>query len=478
MHVRYYLPLSALACISPTLLPMNDTQPAPPEFSVSPELQALLDAANGAVFLLDAQMRVLAMNQCGLRHFGVAPEQMIGSNIMALFDEAVASARTAVIEQVLRTAQPQILEDERLGRHFRHSIAPVLDHGGRATRVAVFVQDITEQRRTQAQLQESEALYRFLTENSADVVWQLDAQMRFSFISQADEHVRGFKREEVIGTSVLDVYTPEGKAILGQVIRQREEKLARGEAIEPSICFEAPELRRDGSVFWAETVSTRILDAEGRITGFVGVTRNIEERRRYQAMLEEANRQLTAQLEEISALQARLWEQAVRDALTGLYNRHHLHDTLARDLARAARLSQPLVLALIDLDRFKEINDQHGHSGGDSVLRGVARLLQSLARESDVVCRYGGEEFLIVLPGMSLAHAGLRSETWRRLLADSPIPCNEASIQVTASFGLAAFPEHGKSADQLIRSADLALYESKRRGRNCVTSYAELSDQT
>ncbi|GAB4060560.1 diguanylate cyclase [Uliginosibacterium sediminicola] len=453
---------------------MNDPHPTTPEFSVSPDLQALLDAATGLAFLLDAQMRVLAMNQRGLQHFGLPPEVMIGSNIMTLFDEAVASARTAVIEQVLRTAQPQTLEDERNARHFRHSIAPVLDHSGHATRVAVFVQDITPQRQTQAQLQESEALYRFLTENSADVVWQLDAQMRFTFISQADERMRGFKREEVIGTSVLDVYPPEGKAILAEVIRVREEKLARGETIAPSICFEAPELRRDGSVFWAETVSTRILDAEGRITGFVGVTRNIEERRRDQAMLEEANRQLTAQLEEISALQARLWEQAVRDALTGLYNRHYLHDTLSRDLARAARLGQPLTLVLIDLDHFKDINDQHGHSGGDAVLKEVARLLQSLSRESDVVCRYGGEEFLVVLPGMSLAHAGQRTEAWRLQLADSPMPCHAETIKVTASFGLAAFPEHGKTADQLIRSADLALYESKRRGRNCVTRYTEL----
>ncbi|MBS1209900.1 MAG: diguanylate cyclase [Proteobacteria bacterium] len=436
-----------------------------------PNLQGLIDASTGASILIDRDGVILAINETGARRFKLSREAAIGRNLLGLFPEDLARTRQQILLQVRHDGQPNIFEDEREGRYYRNSALPVFNQHGQVEQIGIFSEDITERRLIEQKLQESEAQYRFLAESTSDVVWHLDARMCFSYISSADFRERGFLREEVIGTPVAEVYTPEGKAILNAVISERMAKQARGEKVEQTIRFEAPELRKDGSVFWAETVSTRILDANGQICGFVGITRNIEERRSYQLKLEEANQQLKTQLAEISALQRLLEEKAVRDALTGLYNRHYLHETLSRELARARREKTSLAIVMMDLDLFKTINDTYGHATGDQVIRMTATILQQGSRESDIACRYGGEEFLVVLPDISLEHALMRAETWRTAIADAHLPHEGGTIQTTASLGISIFPGQADDIDELLAAADAALYASKHRGRNCVSVF-------
>lgn len=177
---------------------------------------------------------------------------------------------------------------------------------------------------------------------------------------------------------------------------------------------------------------------------------------------------LQKQLDEINALQRQLSEQANRDALTGLYNRRYLDSTLERELARCQREGLPLSLMLIDLDHFKQINDTYGHQAGDEVLKQLADMLSAQARSADVVCRFGGEEFLLLLPNMPQAVALERAEQWQRDFAANTIVFGEFRMQATLSIGLASYPGHGTSAQALIRSADRALYRAKTEGRNRV----------
>ena len=187
--------------------------------------------------------------------------------------------------------------------------------------------------------------------------------------------------------------------------------------------------------------------------------------------LRQSEQALQRQLEEINALQARLSEQANRDPLTGLYNRRYLDSTLERELARCQREGQPLSLMLIDLDHFKLVNDTWGHPAGDEVLRQLADMLASRARLADVACRYGGEEFLLLLPGMPLAVAQERAERWRQDFAGTTVLFGELAIRATLSVGIAGYPGHGTTAQQLIRHADQALYRAKAEGRNRVAVY-------
>lgn len=187
---------------------------------------------------------------------------------------------------------------------------------------------------------------------------------------------------------------------------------------------------------------------------------------------------LQRQLEEIHVLQARLSEQANRDPLTGLYNRRYLDTTLERELARCQREGQPLSLMLIDLDHFKLVNDTWGHQAGDEVLRQLADMLASHARLADVACRYGGEEFLLLLPGMPQAVAQERAERWRQDFAGTTVLFGELAIRATLSVGIAGYPGHGTTAQQLIRHADQALYRAKAGGRNRVALYEPLPPST
>lgn len=210
----------------------------------------------------------------------------------------------------------------------------------------------------------------------------------------------------------------------------------------------------------------------GSHKGAVLIHRDITERKQWEARQKVAKKQLKLQLAEISTLKNLLQEQAIRDPLTGLYNRRYLDETLSRDLSLAKRDGYPLTLVMLDLDHFKHVNDTYGHAAGDEVLKAVATILLEGARESDMICRYGGEEFLISLPGMSTEHALQRVETWRTKFAETPIHFGEFCIHLTLSAGIAGFPEHGSDADVLKSRADEAMYSSKHHGRNRVTCFA------
>ncbi len=184
--------------------------------------------------------------------------------------------------------------------------------------------------------------------------------------------------------------------------------------------------------------------------------------------LMEANDALHRNLREIDELQEQLREQANRDPLTGLYNRRYLDSTLERELARCKRGGTPLALILIDIDHFKQVNDTYGHQAGDEVLLRLAAMLASMARAGDVACRYGGEEFLLLMPTMPLASARERAEALRAAFADMEVSFGAFKLRTTVSVGIAAYPGHGISADELIRNADTALYRAKNLGRNRV----------
>ena len=182
-------------------------------------------------------------------------------------------------------------------------------------------------------------------------------------------------------------------------------------------------------------------------------------------------KQLEDQLEEITLLHAKLNEQAVHDPLTGLYNRRYLDETLSRELSRAHRENHSLAVVMLDLDHFKQVNDTYGHAAGDTVLKELATLLNSGVRESDMVFRFGGEEFLIAMPNINAEQALQRVEALRLALAARIIRHGDAAIMITLSAGISLFPQHGEDTRILIAGADHALYQSKNGGRNRVTMF-------
>jgi diguanylate cyclase (GGDEF)-like protein len=159
--------------------------------------------------------------------------------------------------------------------------------------------------------------------------------------------------------------------------------------------------------------------------------------------------------------------QAVRDGLTGLYNRRYFEEAAERELARAKRYHRQLSMMVLDVDHFKRFNDTHGHDAGDSLLREVGQLLRSSVRQSDVACRYGGEEFVLILPESSPEEALRRANQIREAFHRLGLSHHGKALgSVSVSIGIAAYPDHGLERDVIVRSADAALYRAKHEGRD------------
>ncbi|MFM9862097.1 MAG: diguanylate cyclase [Micropepsaceae bacterium] len=168
-------------------------------------------------------------------------------------------------------------------------------------------------------------------------------------------------------------------------------------------------------------------------------------------------------------LRDQLRDQSIRDVLTGLYNRRYLLETARREFQRAARGGQSVAVLSIDVDHFKRFNDNHGHDAGDTVLRAVSEAITATFRGDDVPCRFGGEEFVALLPGASLQEARDRAEELRAKIEATTVRYGDGNLpRITISVGVAAFPEFGNGVIEVLKVADAALYEAKRNGRNRV----------
>jgi diguanylate cyclase (GGDEF)-like protein len=237
--------------------------------------------------------------------------------------------------------------------------------------------------------------------------------------------------------------------------------------------------------FWREEIQihndqTRYLELVGRPIkrtsqtpqGWLLVFNDITSIKEKELEVQETNRKLMVQLAETERLKDILEEQAVRDSLTNLYNRRFLEDTLEREIARAIRNIHFIALLMLDIDYFKMVNDQHGHDVGDQVLCVMAEVLTSCCRKEDVACRFGGEEFLLLIPNISVKAASARAEEIRSTFIQR---CKDLSeqVNVTVSIGISMFPQHADTAKTLFRRADQALYLAKHAGRNQVCFASE-----
>ncbi|MGH8300843.1 MAG: sensor domain-containing diguanylate cyclase [Steroidobacteraceae bacterium] len=196
-----------------------------------------------------------------------------------------------------------------------------------------------------------------------------------------------------------------------------------------------------------------------------------------QSLSDDVQRLASALAEQLSLavgnlrLQETLRSGSERDPLTDLYNRRHLEISLQRELARAMRHGFPVSLVMLDVDHFKAFNDTNGHDAGDEVLRNVAHVLKRHTRAEDVACRYGGEEFLIVLPACPVDDAYSKAEAIREAIAQLHVFSRGIALpRITASLGIACHPEDGERMEDLIAGADAALYRAKSTGRNCIAA--------
>lgn len=324
-------------------------------------------------------------------------------------------------------------------------------------------QTILEHQQTEDELRKSESHFRMMTENVVDVVWKLDSEYRFTYISPADEKRRGYRADEVIGRHVFEMFDEEGIESIKSAAQQRHESERNGIALT-DVTLEARHRCKDGSWIWGEIRYNPEFDSQGKVIGFYGISREITERKQMQDQV----RQL-----------------AFYDALTMLPNRHLLNDRLNQAMATSKRKGCYGALMFLDLDNFKPINDTHGHTAGDLLLVEVAQRLKKCVRAMDTVARFGGDEFIVVLSELetdavqSVKQAQVIAEKIRISLAKIyQLTVNytgKASVDIehscTASIGVTLFQGQDASIDDLLKWADTSMYKAKESGGNAIRFY-------
>jgi diguanylate cyclase (GGDEF)-like protein/PAS domain S-box-containing protein len=309
------------------------------------------------------------------------------------------------------------------------------------------VRDITNRKKMEEKLRENEQKYRFLTENSGDVIWHINKSLRIDYISPADEQIRGFKREEVIGTQIWSIFKPEGVQLVREKLEHHREKEEVGNNMMVSR-FEIEQRCKDGSWIWTEIVAAPHYDNYGNLVGYHGISRDCSERKQ---------------------LLDQLYKQATIDELTQAPNRRHFMNLAEIELRRAKRYHHPLSLVAIDFDLLKEINDTYGHMAGDRALSVFTKIVNQIIRDVDVLGRIGGDEFLLLLPETDSPGAALVMERIQDVLASSPVYIGKKNFNISVSAGIASIQDWSDTLEDLYNRADSALYESKDQGGKKIT---------
>ena len=421
------------------------------------KFRAIADTAPVALLITRPEDgKILYANRAAADLGGLPLEELVGSDSTRFYRDP--SARQRFLDELHTTGlvRNQVIEFRRSdGTPLLTQRSATLGTLNDQPALFVAIADLRERKRLEAALLARGAAI----EAAAEGIAITDPSGVIEYVNPALTRNSGYATEELVGqhTRIFGSGNHE-RAFYDSLWRTiRDGRVWRGEIVNR---------RKDGSLYTELMAIAPVCNDNGETVHFVAIKHDISERKRMETDLQETNAILQHQLLEIHRLQEELREQAVRDGLTNLFNRRYLDETLERELARAKREGYPLSLVMIDIDHFKKLNDTYGHQAGDKVLRELAALLWGDIRAEDVPCRYGGEEFLVLLPRMPLEIAFERAEEWRRTFQATRVPFGDFQLAATLSCGLSAYPDHARTPDELLRCCDEALYCAKRGGRN------------
>jgi diguanylate cyclase (GGDEF)-like protein/PAS domain S-box-containing protein len=407
------------------------------------ELRSIFTAIKHAVFILDAQGRYLRVMPTNPDLLYRPAEQILGKTLHQVFPKKQADFFLDNIRQALNKKAPvQIEYALTAGARQKETWFTAVLSPLSVSTVLLVAHDITERKRTSAAAQESEAKYRQLFENLLESVFQSAPDGKIISANPAMVRLLGYEaEEELLAVNAADTYAnAEDRKVW--VERMTKEGELRN--------FEVALKRRDGRQIPVLLNARAIRDPKGQILSYEGTITDITDRKR---------------------LEAQLILLANRDPLTNLFNRRRFREELELHLSQSKRYGMQLALLWLDIDRFKDINDTLGHRSGDELLVELARLLQSLLRDHDVLSRLSGDEFAILMPHVDALQAQSVAARLLEAVHKHNFEVGEQPIRVTVSIGIALYPEHAATADKLLAYADLAMYRAKEEGRNRFSFY-------
>jgi diguanylate cyclase (GGDEF)-like protein/PAS domain S-box-containing protein len=452
-------------------------------------LESLLQTAAEGVVIHDAAGRIVFANQAAERMLGLNAAHIVGLTSNALEDATVhedgshfpASEHPAMV--TLRSGRPCTgvimgIQPDPARPCTWLSINSGLLAGppGEDANVFTVFSDITSHVESERRLRDlsenleransavaaTEARLRAILHTIPDLVWTKDLNGVYIDCNPEFERFFGAPEAAIQGKTDYDFVDAQ----LADSFRENDATALAADG--PSMNEEVIKYASDGHSCILETIKTPMRDAAGRVIGVLGIARNITARR-------DVEDQLRLAVAKLEQLKNEFQELSRTDSLTGLANRRAFDEAMKTEFLRFARFGAPAALLMIDIDRFKRVNDAYGHEAGDRALVAVARTLKEVARATDLAARFGGEEFVVLLAGTTATGATYIAQRIRRAIGQIEFAQPPMPIRLTVSIGVTTFNATDRDASEVVCRADHAMYRAKALGRNRVASSGEIS---
>jgi diguanylate cyclase (GGDEF)-like protein/PAS domain S-box-containing protein len=416
----------------------SDADSSPDRIAGSLQAEQILESISDAFVAVDRDWRFTYLNKKAQQVFRMRSTRMLGRVCWDLFPEGVRTQGYRRLHEAMSEGRTV----RYLEYSLRYGIWYEVDAYPHAGGLSIYFRDVTERVAAEQKLRLHE---RALEATVNAVVITTSRRQNYSIVhvNPAFERITGYGAAETIGQNCrflqgTDTDQPELATLRALLAARQEGRVT------------LRNYRKDGSLFYNELHVSPVKNAKGHVTHFVGVLNDITETRRYQEELE---------------------HHVNHDALTGLANRHLLHDRLQQALFRADRRDLTCAVMFLDLDHFKLVNDGLGHAAGDVLLKDVARELVNILRPEDTVARFGGDEFVLI--ATEIRDIAEVTDIAERIVSQlsQPVMIEKQEITVSASLGIALYPLDGASVEELLKNADAAMYHAKERGRNTYSFY-------
>lgn len=402
-------------------------------------MRAVVDTAAEGIIVVDEQGNIDTFNPAAEQLFGFLATEIRGKPLSWLLPDVASQDSPPPVTAA---------EEETTGLHRNGKPLPVsirvsrMDFSNRLM-FTCLVADITKRKQAEDNLIAAEARYRDLVETAHDLVWSMDADGHWTYLNGACQSIYGYTPHEMTGRHMREFQV----ATHADMDNEAFQAILNGKEL---VQYETVHVDREGRQHYLSFNARGHTDESGKIVHISGTARDISEQK---------------------AFQQQLSYQAEHDSLTGLFNRHYFQQELERTVARVARNGAECALFYIDLDQFKYINDTLGHAAGDQLLVEISGLLSSHVREGDLVSRFGGDEFTLLVYNVDGIQAPRVAENFRQLFEAYKFFYDGKTFNVTCSIGAAVIDKQVDSADEVMSHADLACNMAKTGGRNRVHFY-------
>jgi len=422
------------------------------ETTLAEKYRAIMEDMKESYYEMDLDGNFTFFNDALCRQLGYSREELMGMNYRVYIPPQNVKKQFELYKQVYQTGNPnELFHMEQIRKDGKRiftesSVFPLRNEKAEIVGFRGIGRDVTERVQMEEALRRSGERYRTILEEIEEGYYEVDLAGNFTFANDAACRQFGYSRRELMGMNYR-VYVP--KDDVKNVYKTWNKVYRTGESVKS---FPFASIKKDGTHIYLENSITPLRNKEAKIIGFRSVSRDITERKQFEE---------------------KLAVMATHDHLTGLPNRVLLSDRLMVGSALARRSGYRLAILMLDLDRFKIVNDTLGHSIGDELLKAVGQRLSDIMRKSDTISRIGGDEFVLVLPQISQIDDVTKFA--QRILSafQEPFVFGKNRLQVTTSIGIAIYPDDGADIENLLKSADSAMYWVKEHNRGLYKYYRD-----